>query len=92
MKEEIADVKQEIADINLEKAGMKLEINMFNVWSSIFFLAVMMTFDSTLVFQVTPTSFYEFVLPSGTQLNYWGSDNTGNCPSMMYSVIPVISC
>ena len=26
----------------------------------------------------TPTTFYEVLLPSATQLNYWGSDNTEN--------------
>ena len=28
----------------------------------------------------TLTSFYEFLLPSATQFNYWGSGNTENHP------------
>ena len=51
MKQEITDMKQEIADMKLEKAGMKLEINTLIFGLQCF--AVMMTFDSTLVFQVT---------------------------------------
>ena len=49
IKQEIADMKQDIADMKLEKAGMTLEINTaFNL-----FPAVMMTFDSTMVFHLT---------------------------------------
>ena len=52
MKQEIADMKQEIADMKLEKAGMKLEINMLTFGLHVF-LAMMITFDSLLFFQVT---------------------------------------
>ena len=49
MNQEIVDIEQEITDMKFEKAGWHKYVNMvFNV-----LLAVMMTFDSTLVFQVT---------------------------------------
>ena len=42
-------------------------------------MTVIITFDSILISKyTTPTSFYEFLPPSATQLNYWGSDNTEN--------------
>ena len=52
MKKEIADMKQEIADMKQEIADMKQEINMLNLVFKVL-PAVMMTLDSTLVFQVT---------------------------------------
>ncbi len=40
----------------------------------------LMIFNSILLFQVTQflTSYYEFLLPSATRLNYWGTHNTEN--------------
>ena len=75
LKQEIADLKQEIADMKLEKADMKLEINMLT-----FGLQRFAGSDDGIRFYTgfpsysTITSFYEFLLPSATQLNYWGSD------------------
>ena len=38
-------------------------------------------FHTGFLSSTTLTSFYEFLLPSATQLNSWGSDNTENRPS-----------
>ena len=73
MKQEIGDMKQEIADMKLEKAGMKLEINTLT-----FGLQCFAGSDDDIGFYTgfpsysTLTSFYEFRLPSATQLNYCG--------------------
>ena len=79
MKQEIADMKQEIADMKQEIADMKLEINILTFGLQRFagsdddkgFCTGFPSY-STLI------SFYEFLPPSATQLNYWGSDNTKN--------------
>ena len=52
MKQEIADIKQEIADMKLEKDDMRIEMNRLTFGLQ-HLLAVMMIFNSTLVFQIT---------------------------------------
>ena len=82
MKQEIVDMKHEIADMMLGKAGMKCEINTLT-----FDLQRFPGSNDDIGFYTgfpsysTPTSFYEFLLPSATLLKYWGSDNTENRPS-----------
>ena len=70
---ESAHLKQEIAD-------MKLEIHLLTFGHQHFSGS-----DDDIQFYTTlyrfSKSFYEFLLPSATQLNYWGSVNTDNCPS-----------
>ena len=79
MKLENACMKQEIADMMLEKVGMKFEINTLT-----FGLQRFSCSDDDNGFYTgfpsysTQTSFYEFLLPSATQFNYWVSDNTEN--------------
>ena len=62
-----------------EKAGMRLEINTLTLDLQCFAIS-----DDDIQFYTgfpsysTLTSLYEFLLPSATQLNYWGTDNTEN--------------
>ena len=81
MKQEVADMRQWLADMKLVKGGMKLEINTLK-----FGLQSFAGDDDDVRFYTgfpsysTLTNFYEFLPPSATQLNYWGSDNTENRP------------
>ena len=85
-------MKQQIADIKLEKAGMKEKINMLT-----FGLKRFVSCDDDIGFTGFPsysglTSFYEFLVPSDTRLNYWGSDNKGIVSQLMSVVVPVMCC
>ena len=78
MKQEIADMKkQEIADMELEINTLTFGLQRFAGSDDD------IRFYTSFPSYSTPTSFYEFLLPSAPQLNYWCSDNLEIIPQLM---------
>ena len=71
VKQGIEDMKQETADMKLEKAAMKLQINTLTFGLQCFTCCNDdIQFYTVFSSYFTLTSFYEFLLPSATLLNY----------------------